>query len=148
MAKIKPLKNSGIFSSLSDRELALFSRVISEDKCSPDTVLVAEDMKSDKFFFIEKGRILIQSRNQSGHEECGLTDGDTFGEWAILAPEHLASVSVRVTDQTKLLVLKTEDFENFAEEEPRIALKVQKDLIKSAWRSMEEIKAVLSGLGE
>jgi len=145
MAKIKPLKKSGIFSSLSDRELALFSRILTEDECSPDTVLVAENMKSERFFFIEKGRVSLQLKNSDSHEECGLSDGDTFGEWAILAPEHLTSVSVRVAETSKILVLKSEDFERFAGEEPAIAFKIQKDLIKRAWPLMEDIKTVLLG---
>ncbi len=143
MAKIKPLKQSGLFASLTDRELVLFSRVISEEECVPDTVLVAENMKSENFFFIERGKVAIQSRGQYKNEELELAGGDTFGEWAILAPGHLASVSLKATETSRLLILKSADFEKFAMDEPEIALKIQKALIKSAWQSIEEIKDVL-----
>lgn len=148
MAKIKPLQKSRIFSSLSDRELALFSRIISEEEFARDTVLVARNMKSEKFFLVEKGRVSVEPVNPERHGTTVLTDGDTFGEWSILAPEHLTSVSMRVTETAKILVLKCEDFEKFAEDEPEIAFKVQKDLIRSAWRSMEEIRSVLTDDGE
>jgi CRP-like cAMP-binding protein len=145
VAKIKPLKQSGLFSSLTDRELALFSRVISENECAPDTVLVTENTKNKKFVFIEKGKVTIHSQGQESNEVCELVGGDTFGEWAILAPDHLTSVSVKVTETSKLLVLTSADFEKFAKDEPGIALKIQKDLIKSAWQSMEELRDILLG---
>ena len=68
MAKIKPLQQSSIFATLSDRELALFSRIVSEEDYIRGTVLVAENMKSDRFFMIEKGEVAVRIGEQDGVE--------------------------------------------------------------------------------
>jgi len=139
MAKIKPLKQSRIFSSLSDRELALFSRIVSEEDFIQGTVLVAENMKSDHFFLVEKGRIAVKTGFQSGSEEMILGGGETFGEWALIAPPHLTAVSARVLEEARVLVLARDDFDRFAEEEPAIALKITRGLVGSLWPSLQDV---------
>lgn len=140
MAKIKPLKSSPVFSNLSDRELALFSRIVSEEECSPDTVLLAENMRSESFYLIDEGEVLISIAGKDNEEGLTLVDGESFGEWSLLGPKHLSVVSARVVEPTKLLVVKLADFEKFMEEEPAIALKVQRELLKLVWDSVDELK--------
>jgi len=139
MAKIKPLKQSRIFSSLTDRELALFSRMVSEEDYIQGTVLVAENMKSDRFFLVEKGRISVRTGSRGGSEELILGEGDTFGEWALIAPPHLTQVSARVLEAAQVLVLARDDFNRFAEEEPGIALKIIRGLLSSLWPSLQDV---------
>ena len=143
MAKIKPLKQSPIFSSLSDRELALFSRAISEESYIQGTVLVAENMKSDKFYLIEKGQVTVMTGGVDGGQELILGEGDTLGEWSLLAPPHLTSVAAKVTIEARVLVLSREDFEKFAQEEPDIALKVVLGIVGSLWTSIKEVERML-----
>ncbi len=143
MAKIKPLKQSAIFSSLNDRELALFSRVVSEEDYIQGTVLVAENMKSDKFYLIEKGQVAIMTGGVDGGQELILGEGDTLGEWSLLAPPHLTSVAAKVTEEARVLVLTREDFEKFAQEEPDIALKVVLGIVGSLWPSIKNVEKML-----
>ncbi len=140
MGKIKPLKSSPVFSNLSDKELALFSRIVSVEECSTDTVLLAENMKSESFYLIDEGEVLISIAGRNSEEGLTLVDGESFAEWALLGPRHLSVVSARVVEQTKLLVVKLSDFEKFMEEEPVIALKVQRELLKLVWDSVDELK--------
>ncbi|UCF88808.1 MAG: cyclic nucleotide-binding domain-containing protein [bacterium] len=143
MAKIKPLKQSPIFSSLSDRELALFSRVVAEEDYIQGTVLVAENMKSDKFYLIEKGKIAVVTGRESDGPELLLGEGDSLGEWSLLAPPHLTSVAARVIEEAQVLVLAREDFDAFAKEEPAIALKVIKGIVGSLWSSIKDVEKML-----
>jgi CRP-like cAMP-binding protein len=143
MAKIKPLKQCRIFSSLTDRELALFSRVVTEEDYIKGTVLVAENMKSDRFFLIEKGRISIKTGQGSGSMELILGEGETFGEWALIAPAHLTEVSARVLDEARVLVITREDFNRFAEEDPAVVLKVIRGLVSSLWPSLQDARRSL-----
>ena len=142
MAKIKPLRQSPIFSSLTDRELALFSRIVGEEDYIEGTVLVAENMKSDKFYLIEKGQVTVIT-GDGGVEELVLGEGDTFGEWSLLAPPHLTSVAARVTQEAQVLVLEREDFDKFAQDEPGIALKVVSGIIGSLWPSIRDVEKML-----
>ncbi|MDF1535528.1 MAG: cyclic nucleotide-binding domain-containing protein [bacterium] len=143
MAKIKPLRQSKIFSSLTDRELALFSRIVSEEKYIQDTVLVAENMRSDKFYLIEKGQISVDTGGIEAGCQLVLGDGDSFGEWSLLAPPHLTSVSARVTRESQVLVLEKEDFDKFAEGEPAIALKILRGIVGSVWSSIKDVERIL-----
>ena len=139
MPKIKPLKQSSIFSSLNDRELALFSRMVSEEEYIPGTVLVAQNMKSDRFYLVERGRIVVRTGAQDVSEELILGEGDTFGEWALIAPPHLTQVSANVLEAAQVLVLTRDDFNRFAEGEPAIALKVIRGLLASLWPSLQDV---------
>ncbi len=143
LAKIKPLKQSAIFASLSDRELAIFSRIVSEEDYIQGTVLLAENMKSDKFYLIEKGQVTVMTGGIEDGHGLNLGEGDTFGEWSLLAPPHLTSVSARVTKEAQVLVLTREDFEKFAQEEPGIALKVVKGIVGSLWPSIKDVEKML-----
>lgn len=143
MAKIKPLKQCAIFSSLNDRELALFSRIVSEEDYIQGTVLVAESMKSDKFYLIEKGEVAIRAAGVNGDRELILDEGDTFGEWSLLAPQHLTSVTAKVTSPARVLVLTREDFDEFAQTEPAIALKIIYGTIGSLWTSIKEVEGIM-----
>jgi len=143
MPKIKTLKQSAIFNTLSDRELALFSRIISEEEFIQDTVLVAENMKSDKFYLIEKGGVGIVSGKLEGSQELILSEGDSFGEWALLAPPHLTSIAAKVTETARILVLEKDDFDRFSKEEPAIALKIVLGVIRSLWSSIREVEKML-----
>jgi CRP-like cAMP-binding protein len=143
MAKIKPLQNSSIFSSLSDRELALFSRIVSEEDYVNGTVLVAENMKSDRLYLIEKGKIAVRTWGQGEGDDIVLGEGETLGEWSMIAPPHLTSVSARVMEEAKVLVLERDDFDRFAEEEPLIALKIIRGIVKSLWPSLQDVGNLL-----
>ena len=143
MAKIKPLRQNKIFSTLTDRELALFSRIVSEEDYILDTVLVAENMRSDKFYLIEKGKVSISTGGIDGDQGLVLGEGDTFGEWSLLAPPHLTSVSAKVTEEAQILVLEKDDFDKFAEEEPAIALKILKGVVGSVWPSIKDVEKIL-----
>jgi CRP-like cAMP-binding protein len=140
MAKIKPLKQSAIFSSLSDRELAIFSRIVSEEDYIQDTVLLAENMKSEKFYLIEKGQVTVMTGGFDNGQGLNLGEGDTFGEWSLLAPPHLTSVAAKVTKEAHVLILTREDFEKFAQDEPAIALKVVYGIVGSLWPSIRDVE--------
>ena len=144
MAKIKPMRESSVFKGLTDKELALLSKSVSEEDYESGTVLVAERMKSDKFFLIEKGSVSVTTDVvESG--EISLGAGDTLGEWSLMAPSHLTRATVRVVDPARLLVLARDDFENFMNDQPEVALKVILGLISSLWPNLEEIRDHLTG---
>ena len=143
MAKIKHLKQSAIFSSLNDRELAVFSRIVSEEDYIQGTVLVAENMKSDKFYLIEKGQVAVMTGGVDDGQELILGEGESFGEWSLLAPPHLTSIAAKVTKTAQVLVLEKDDFDRFGEEEPAIALKIVHGIVGSLWSSIKDVEKML-----
>jgi CRP-like cAMP-binding protein len=100
-------------------------------------------MKSDRFYLIEKGRITLSEGEQEGGEDLELAQGETIGEWAILAPQHLTTISARVIEEAQVLVLTRDDFNRFSEEEPYIALKIIKGFIRSLWPHIQDVGKIL-----
>jgi CRP-like cAMP-binding protein len=100
-------------------------------------------MKSDKFYLIEKGEVAIRTGGANGDRELILHEGDTFGEWSLLAPPHLTSVTAKVTSPAQVLVLTREDFDEFAQAEPAIALKVVQGVMASLWATIKEVEGVM-----
>ena len=143
MPKIKPLRQSRFLSSLTDRELALFSRIVVEEDYSEGTVLVAQSMKSDRFFLVEQGRVSVSTEIEDVPKELILSAGDTFGEWALIGPSHLTAVSAKVLEGARLLVVERDDFQRFSGEEPAIALKVTRGLLAALWPSIQDAGKIL-----
>jgi CRP-like cAMP-binding protein len=142
MAKIKPMRQCPIFKGLTDKELALFSRIVTEEAYDPGTVLVAERMKSDKFYLVEKGSLSVTTESGNGRELI-LGEGETLGEWALMAPMHLTCATVKVVEKAQLLVLERDDFEDFMNDEPEVALKVMLGLTSSLWPGIEQARDLL-----
>ena len=145
MGKIKPLRTSPIFNDLTDRELALFSKIVQEENYESETVLVAERMRSDAFYFIDSGKVAITVRGKGENDPLLLGPGDTFGEWALLVPGHLTNTTARVVEPSELLVIRSSDFDRLGKEEPAIALKVTNILIRRVWKSVSDVKEMLVG---
>ncbi len=121
----------------------MFSRVVSEEDYIQGTVLVAENMKSDKFYLIEKGQVSVTIGGVDGGQELILGEGDSFGEWSLLAPPHLTSIAAKITKTAQVLVLEKDDFDRFGEEEPAIALKIIQGMVASLWSSIKDVEKML-----
>ena len=143
MAKIKPLRQCEIFANLSDKELALFSRIVSEVDYEPGTVLVAEKMKSEKLYLIENGKVSVTAETGSGDDELILGEGESLGEWSLIAPSHLTCATVTVVEKADVLVLVRDDFLEFMEKEPAIAIKIVQGIIGSIWPDIDGAREFL-----
>ncbi|GBE15409.1 cyclic nucleotide-binding domain protein [bacterium BMS3Abin14] len=147
MAKIMPLRKSGMFQSLTDQELAQFARIVSEKKFERGAVLLESKAVSDRFCFIEKGSAVLTAPELESGGELVLGQWETFGEWALLGPEHLSPVRAVATDPSNILTVRRNDFEQFSKDHPATALKVQRDLLKVVWCSMQMVSELLGVSG-
>ena len=145
MAKIKPLRQSSLFKTLTDREIALFARIVTEEEYAPGTLLTAANMKSETFYFIDKGRVAVSLGSADDEADLILGDGETFGEWALLSPGRLTSVWIKVHEKSNILWVDSGDFESLVKEEPETALKILRALSSKVRESVEEVKKILTG---
>lgn len=132
MAKIKPLKENELFSSLNDREIALLSKSIEEKIFPANTPLFFENMMGEGMYIIVNGAIKISKMLSEG-EERTLTvmgPGDYFGEMALLE-QGPRSVSAIVQEQSDVLVFKREAFAEMMNTQPQLAIKVVSSMYKS-----------------
>ena len=119
--------------------------MIQVNNYSAGKFVVQEGKVNDRIYFIISGSVEVVKVCEDGGYRLLTTmgEGDTFGEWSLMAPPHLTSVSVKVTQPAQVLVLSREDFDKFAQEEPTIALKVIYGVIGSVWTSIREVEGIL-----
>jgi CRP-like cAMP-binding protein len=132
MPKVKTLRSHPLFSALSDRELAFFSRVVQEVDYPAGTPLFSEGMQSVAFYLVQKGKVGVAG---SAVPRTGavLGEGEFFGQWSLLGPEHASAVTAKVLEESSLLLVRKADFDGFMAGEPAIALKVVRALLAAVW---------------
>jgi CRP-like cAMP-binding protein len=132
MPKVKTLRSHPLFSALTDRELAFFSRIVHEVDYSAGSPLFTEGMKSATFYLVQKGRVGVAG---SAVPRTGavLGEGEFLGQWSLLGPEHACAVTAKVLEESSLLLVRRADFEGFMAEEPGTALKVVRALLGAVW---------------
>jgi len=144
MPKIKTLRAHPLFADLSDHDLALFSRIVLEADYPSGKLLFTEGKTSLTFYLVQRGRVGVVSTSAVG-QGVVMGEGDFFGQWALLAPEHPAAVSAKVLEGASLLSVNREDFARFSEEEPATAFKVLRALLAGAWPDLAWAKEKVKG---
>jgi CRP-like cAMP-binding protein len=124
-ARAEVLKQSLIFSSLREDELAQLSELIIERSYKPDDFIFWEGDSPDYFYIIVSGRIKVIKYSSSGKEFiiAFFGPGEMFGEVAVFEDKSYPA-SAQVVADTKILGIKKEDFLSFLSGRPRIALSI------------------------
>jgi CRP-like cAMP-binding protein len=117
---------SGItFLALNAKQIGrLMSRAV-EKSVARGTIIVAKDDPGSSLFAIRKGVVKITVPSVAGHDAVFnlMTDGDIFGEIALLDGRPRTADVVAITD-CEMLVIERRDFLPLVQEEPQIALKL------------------------
>ena len=122
-ARAEILKHSLIFSSLNEGELAELSKLAIERSFKPDEFVFWEGDASNYFYIVVEGRIKIVKYSSSGKEFiiAFFGSGEMFGEVAVFEGKPYPASAQAVAD-TKVLVIKKEDFLSFLATRPKVAL--------------------------
>ncbi len=139
LAKLNTLRTHAIFSSLDDRELAFFSRIVEERDVAAGNTLFSEGKESAAFFLIERGKVGVAGSAVPG-EGARLGPGETMGFWSLLAPPHPSAVTARALESTRLLVVKKDDFSRFIAKEPIAGVKLLRSLLAAAWADLDWLR--------
>ena len=125
MSRAEILKQSLIFSSLNEDELAELSRLAIERSFRLDEFVFWEGDAPDYFYVVVEGRIKIAKYSSSGKEFiiAFFSPGEMFGEVAVFEGKPYPASAQAVAD-TKVLVIKKEDFLSFLATRPQVALEI------------------------
>jgi len=123
MSRAEILKQSLIFSSLNEDELAELSRLAIERNFKPDEFVFWEGDAPDYFYIVVEGRVKIVKYSSSGKEFiiAFFSPGEMFGEVAVFEGKPYPASAQAVAD-TKVLAIKKEDFLSFLATRPQVAL--------------------------
>jgi len=125
MSKAEILKQSLLFSSLNEGELAELSRLATERSFRPDEFVFWEGDAPDYFYVVVVGRIKVAKYSSSGKEFIIAFFGpsEMFGEVAVFEGKPYPASAQAVAD-TRVLVIKKNDFLSFLATRPQVALEI------------------------
>ena len=84
-----------------------------------------EDEEGDELFMIKTGVVKIFRHDQTREIILAIfSDGDFFGEMAVLENEQMRSASAKTLEKSTLYVLKRSDFISLLNENPNIFMKI------------------------
>lgn len=133
MQTIDFLATVSLFRGLERTELASFAAVTRERGYPRGSVIVFEDDPGDALFIVREGRVKVVLVGEDGREVIlGILGvGDHFGELSLIDGQP-RSAHVIAMEDSRLLVLRREDFRQRVQESPRVA-----------WALLEELSARL-----
>ena len=123
--KAQILKQSFIFSSLSEDGVTELSRLASEHRFVPDEFIFWEEDAPDWFYVIAAGKVKAVKHSSLGKEIiiAFFSPGEMFGEVAVFENKPYPA-SAQALAETSLLGIKREDFINFLIKHPQVALTI------------------------
>ncbi|MEA1959111.1 MAG: Crp/Fnr family transcriptional regulator [Chloroflexota bacterium] len=117
------LKQSLIFSGLSDGEIVALSGLVTERSFAPDEFIIWEGDPPDWFYVIAEGRVKVLKHSSSGREfiVAFFDPGEMFGEVAVFENKPYPA-SVQATTNTRVLEIKRDALLSFISANPGVSL--------------------------
>ncbi|MBI2373397.1 MAG: Crp/Fnr family transcriptional regulator [Deltaproteobacteria bacterium] len=134
------LKKVSLFANVEEAELERISSLLSEVDVKKDAAIISRDTAGDSLYVILRGRVKIVIQGDGGREVILnlLKTGDFFGEMALL-DDLPRSADVVASEDSKLLVLRRDQFAEHIRKSPATALNVMGELSRRLRRADELI---------
>jgi CRP/FNR family cyclic AMP-dependent transcriptional regulator len=131
MPMLDDLKRVPLFADLAEPEVARFAEVTREREYPKNSVILFEDDPGDALFIVSSGQVKVVLIGEDGREVIlsVLGEGDFFGEMSLIDDEPRSAHVIAMRD-SRLLVLRRDDFQNQVQQHPAIALKILKVLVQ------------------
>ena len=123
--KAEVLKQSFIFSSLNEDELAELAGLAIERSFIPGEFIFWDGDAPEWFYIIAEGRVKVVKHSSLGKEFiiAFFGSGEMFGEVAVFENKPYPA-SAQAVAETKVLGIKREDFLSFLAHRPQVALRI------------------------
>ncbi len=119
------LRQSLIFSSLSDNELNELAKLAVERSLTPNEFIFWDGDNPEWFYLIAKGRVKVLKHSSSGKEFviAFFGAGEMFGEVAVFEGKPYPASAQAVTE-TRVVGIRRKDFLAFLASRPQVALSI------------------------
>jgi CRP/FNR family cyclic AMP-dependent transcriptional regulator len=142
------LKMNPMFTDLGPDELQRLSNLCHTQHLSSGEVLFQKGDPGNALYGVRRGQIRIETGASDGNRLTlnFMGPGDLFGEVAVLDGQE-RTADAAAGEVTELFVLRREDFLNFLEREPKVAIKIIQLLCQRIrWQSERMEESVLQPL--
>ena len=129
------------FDELDHNEVDMLAHYLEYKKVIAGTVLIKEGQVGDTLFYILSGKVEIRVESMSAQTHA-LTErgkGYTIGELAVVGLSNIRSATVTAVDETALLLLTKQQYENLIEKHPKTALKILKSITAQLSQRIHEL---------
>jgi len=139
MADLVGLRSSPLFAGMSDAEISSLARMCSEKVIPEGMTIFLENMPGESLYLVQRGAVKVSKMITEGEEKILVVLGpeEIFGEMALLdaAPR---TATARVAEDATLLCMRRSDFETLSEQNPALALKLTRNIIRIFSRRIRE----------
>jgi len=139
MTSLSSLKHSPLFADLSADEIDVFCQFFNEKSLAEGMTIFVENMAGESLYLIRQGVVKISKMLAEGEEKILVVLGaeEIFGEMALFdAAPRMATA--RVAENARLLILRKNDYDRLCEQQPKLALKVTRNIIRILNRRIRE----------
>ncbi|MEK4974238.1 Crp/Fnr family transcriptional regulator [Niallia sp. FSL R7-0648] len=125
-------KRVPIFYSLSDLEIKKITDVVHHKLFKKGEMIIEEGDISTSLYIIHSGKVKLSKLTIQGKEQIVhlLTTGDFFGESNLFHDDMVMNLSCHALEDTKICVLKKQDFDQIMLSNPEISFKLLKTITK------------------
>jgi CRP-like cAMP-binding protein len=140
MSTLDDLRHVPLFGDLSEGDLVRFAEVTREREYPRNSVILFEDDPGDSLYIVSTGQVKVVLIGEDGREVIlsVLNDGDFFGEMSLIDDEPRSAHVIAMKD-SRLLVLRRDDFQQQVNQHPSIAVKLLKVLVQRLRRADAKI---------
>ncbi len=140
---ISVLKYIPLFSELAEEDLKEIVKLAVRQIYKKDNMILIEEEIGSTMFIILDGRVKISRISEDGREVILsiLSEGDFFGEMSILDGQN-RSANVVTLEDSKIMIVRREDFLKMLRDYPQIAINLLKELAHRLRRSDSQIKSL------
>ena len=140
MSTLDDLRRVPLFSDLSEGDLVRFAEVTREREYPRNSVILFEDDPGDSLYIVSTGQVKVVLIGEDGREVIlsVLNDGDFFGEMSLIDDEPRSAHVIAMKD-SRLLVLRRDDFQQQINQHPSIAVKLLRVLVQRLRRADAKI---------
>lgn len=118
------------FDKLDSEELDIMATHVQYRKIPKGTILVEEGAFGNALFYIINGKIEIRKEALSGHQAvlAQFSKGASVGEMALIEERSQRSATATAIEDSEVLILKREKFNELKENYPKMALKIMQNI--------------------
>jgi CRP-like cAMP-binding protein len=140
LATVDILRKVPLFTSLPAPELQAFAELCRERSYPKGSVIVFEDDPGDAMYLVVAGQVKVVLIAEDGREVIlsVLGEDSVFGEMSVIDDEP-RSAHVIAMEDSMLLVLRREDFQNRLRQSPDVAIALLRELSRRLRRADEKI---------
>ena len=131
MNSLERLKGSFLFKDMNAGDMTALAPLFQEKRMGEGSTVFVEHMPGESLYLICEGTVRISKMLAEGEEKTLVILGpeDVFGEMAVLDGAPRAATA-RVAENARLLAVKKKDFEALCEANPRVGIKLMRNIVR------------------